>query len=63
MKKCDYLGCKKNATVFGKEKAYCQFHAEELGLVKQTNLVDHFHFPEVPTNLKLGPEKDLNKKD
>jgi hypothetical protein len=33
MKKCDAKGCKKNATVFGKEKAYCDDCAREKGLI------------------------------
>lgn len=46
-KKCDYLGCKENAKVFGK-KSYCRTHAEELGLIGQTT----FGFPDIPNKLK-----------
>jgi phage anti-repressor protein len=53
MKKCDYIGCKAKAVVFGKEKAYCLNHAKELGLVEQTNLLD-YGFPDIKNRLKLG---------
>jgi hypothetical protein len=39
-KKCDYLGCKKDATTFNKDKAYCRKHAEEKGLIGQTNFTN-----------------------
>jgi hypothetical protein len=56
MKKCNYLGCKEKAKVFSK-KSYCKIHAEELGLIGQTNLVN-FGFPDnIPKNLKLGEYK------
>jgi hypothetical protein len=58
MKKCDYPHCKKNAEVFGKEKSYCMEHAEQQNLVRQTNLVSDFGFPDMPKNLKLGDKKD-----
>lgn len=45
-KKCDYLGCKEKAKVFGK-KSYCMKHAEEKGLIGQTN----FGFPDTLNKL------------
>lgn len=57
MKKCEYLGCREKVTIFGK-KSYCRKHAEELGLIGQTNLVDNWGFSDnIPKTLKLGEYK------